>query len=453
MTGLKTVSLFAGIGGIDRGLELAGVPTALVCEIDPHARKILGRHYPHAAIHNDVTELTADDLRAAGLVPGRTILTAGFPCQDLSVAGRRRGMGEGTRSGLYWHVDRLLAEFRPAWVILENVPGLLSAVCPCPGDERCPGVCPGEFHTVVGGACAGGCIPVHGGAMGAVLGSLAQRGYGFAYRVLDARHFGVPQRRRRVVIVGRLGDTGAAPAQVLLEPEGLQGNPAEGITPRPVTPAHAGAGVASGVLGGVAHTLTAEGHDASEDGSGRGTPIIGFSHTAGIDVQGSEHVYPTVKAGHNSTPSVAYPTMVTYVAQEASTLAAAGGERGYRVDAEAAAGGHLVATSGTYQKVVRSGLRDAKGELPPEVWAERDLASTLNGNDLTGESRAVELIVQPDVIVRRLTPMECERLQGYPDGWTEGQADSHRYKQLGNSVAVPVFEWVARRLVAVDGAS
>jgi DNA (cytosine-5)-methyltransferase 1 len=360
MTDLQVVSLFAGIGGIDRGLDLAGASTALMCELDPHARKILARHYPHAAIHNDVTELTADDCRTAGAVPERTILTAGFPCQDLSVAGRRRGMGEGTRSGLYWHVDRLLAEFRPAWVILENVPGLLSAACPCPGDGTCADTCPGELHAVSGGVCEGGCVNVHGGTMGAVLGSLANRGYGFAYRVLDARHFGVPQRRRRVVIVGRLGDTGAAAAQVLLEPEGVPGNPAAGITPRPVVAGAAREGVARGGRGyapDVAHSLMAHGGRDKLD-----------------------------------------PTMFTYVAEHVTALDTAQGG----ADDNTAQGGQLVA------------------------------------------------FAEPEVIVRRLTPLELERLQGFPDGWTEGQADTQRSKQLGNSVAVPVFEWVGRRLVAVD---
>jgi DNA (cytosine-5)-methyltransferase 1 len=363
MSDLKEISLFSGIGGISLGLQRAGVSTALLCEYDKHARGILTRHYPHAAIHNDVTELTADDCRAAGAVPGRTILTAGWPCQGNSVAGRRGGMDD-PRSGLWSHVVRVLADLRPAWFIGENVPGLLSV-----NDGR-------DF--------------------GVVVHDLAGLGYGFAWRVLDARYFGVPQRRRRVVIVGRLGDTGAASAQVLLEPEGVPGDPAAGITPRPRPAGHARAGDAVGrvvgVLGGHAHTLTAEGHDASEDGTGRGTPIVYIPSTAGT----------LVSHGGNDKHDT---TRMTYVAHEVSTLTAAGGERGYRIDAETAAGGHLLA----------GGNRSETG-------------------------------------VRRLTPLECERLQGFPDDWTEGQADSHRSKQLGNSVAVPVFEWVGRRLVAVDGA-
>lgn len=345
---LAVASTFSGVGGIDLGFHAAGIPTRLLCEYDKHAASVLARRFPGVPIHPDVTELTADDLAAAGLVPERTILAGGFPCQDLSIAGARRGMGEGTRSGLYWHLDRLMAEFRPAWVVFENVPGLLSS---------------------------------NGGRdMGAVLGSLADRGYGFAYRVLDAQYFGVPQRRSRVVIVGRLGDSGAAPAQVLLEPEG-------------------------------------GGWDSPAGDKARAGAARNFAR--GPRRAGREVV---------------------------STLQASGGDR---VDAEAAAGGHLIPA--TFQKVIRSGERDAEGNLPPEVWAQRDVAATLNLHDLGSCTRAVDVVVRPTT-VRRLTPLECERLQGFPDAWTEGQADSHRYKQMGNGVAVPVFEWVAHRLAAVHRA-
>lgn len=399
---MDVVSLFSGVGGIDLGFERAGMTTRLLCEIDKHARAVLAHRFPGVPIHPDVTELTADDLRAAGAVPSRTVLVAGFPCQDLSVAGARRGMGResGTRSALFWQVDRILAEFRPAWVVLENVPGLLSS---------------------------------HGGRdMGAVLGALADRGYGFAYRVLDAQFFGVPQRRRRVVIVGHLGDSGAAPARVLLEPEGGGGDSASRVASREVAATAATRGVGE-VVGAL--------------------------------------------AAHHG-----------------------------RNDADSAAGGHFVPM--TFQKVIRSGARDADGNLPPEVWEPRDVAATLNLHDLGSDTRAVELVVcatgdvthtltaeghdasedgtgrgtpiiaatltagtsrpgvsapgrrQEDDInlvpsettVRRLTPLECERLQGYPDGWTDvdGMSDSQRYRQMGNSVTVTVFEWVGRRLLAED---
>ena len=381
---LHLASFFSGVGGIDLAFRRAGVPTLLTCEIDAAATSVLRRHFPDTVHHRDITEVTADDLHAAGCTPERTVLAGGFPCQDLSVAGARRGMGKGTRSGLYWHLDRLMADFRPAWVVFENVPGLLSS---------------------------------HGGRdMGAVVGSLADRGYGWAYRVLDAQHFGVPQRRRRVVIVGRLGDSGAAPAQVLLEPDSGGRSAAPRVTPRAVSAADAGRGVVGtllahhgrldrhlvvSTLGDVTHTLTAEGHDASEDGTGRGTPIIAATLTAGT-----------------SSPGVSAP--------------------GRRHEDDT----NLVV--GTFQKIIRPATAEH-----PDVWAPRDVAATLSPFDLGSDSRAVELVAT-ETTVRRLTPLETERLQGFPDDWTAGQADSPRYRQMGNAVAVPVFEWVARRLVAVD---
>jgi len=332
--------MFSGIGLIDLGLERAGMETRLLCENDRAASTVLARRFPGIPIHPDIRELTADDLYAAGCQPDTTVAAAGFPCQDLSIAGGRRGMGEGTRSGLFWHVDRLLAEFAPRWVLLENVPGLLSS---------------------------------HGGRdMGAVLGALADRGYGYAYRVLDAQRFGVPQRRERVVIVGHLGEPWTAPAQVLLEPEGCGWDLA---------------------------TLRESGSRAT-GGAGAGS--------------GVRRVAATLPARHGRM-----------TAEDADNL--------------------LVC----YQRVIRSGARLPDGSLPPDKWERREIAATLSPFDIGSDSRAIELVAA-DTEVRRLTPLECERLQGAPDEWTEGQADSPRYKQLGNSVAVPVFEWVGRRIVAVD---
>lgn len=193
---LTGVSLFAGVGGFDLAMERAGIKVAAAVEIDPKARAVLSRRFPHTALFADVTEVTGDDLRAAGFIPDRGVLTGGFPCQDLSVAGRRAGLA-GARSGLFWEIVRLMDDLAPRWVVLENVPGLLSS---------------------------------HGGRdMGTVIGALAELGYGWAYRVLDAQHFGVPQRRRRIfIIAGRRSGAPdlSGPCEVLLEPQGVRGNPA-----------------------------------------------------------------------------------------------------------------------------------------------------------------------------------------------------------------------------------
>lgn len=410
---LTAVSLFAGVGGFDLAMERAGVEVVATVEIDKAARSVLVQHWPDRLHFEDVRKVTGDELRAGGFVPERGLLVGGFPCQDLSVAGRRAGLSGG-RSGLFFEIARLADELRPRWLVLENVPGLLSSN--------------------------------NGRDFGTVLGALADLGYGWAYRILDAQFFGLAQRRKRVFIVGCLGDDGTAPGEVLALREGVRGNPAPRRASREEVAGTLGGGAGScgwapdtdrmmfvahalrSSTGGrgvqddmtlVAHTLRAEGFDASEDGTGRETPLVPFV------------------------------------------------------------------------KVIRSGARDEDGDLPPEVWAERETAPTLNVMDNTGESRATVLTVfhlkqDPiigDVIpalgvttggmgvaetlrshprpgsnslgatagVRRLTPVECERLQGFPDGWTAGQSDSARYRQMGNAVAVPVAEWIVRRLTSSEG--
>jgi DNA (cytosine-5)-methyltransferase 1 len=196
---LQLVSLFAGVGGFDVAARNLGIPTVAAVEIDNAARGVLAHRFPDATLFDDVRNVTADDLRNAGAVPERTILVGGFPCQPFSVAGHRKGLDD-ERGDLYFEISRLLADFAPAWVVLENVPGLLSI------DD--------------------------GATFSTILHDLGQRGYGFCYRVLDAQYFGVPQRRRRVFIVGRLGDD-RGPVQVLLEPEGGERDSAAGDTSGP----------------------------------------------------------------------------------------------------------------------------------------------------------------------------------------------------------------------------
>ena len=198
---MKAVSLFAGVGGFDLALENAGVPVVASCEIDKHARAVLAKQFPNSTLINDVKDVTGDQLRELGFNGSEGIIVGGFPCQDLSVAGKRAGLA-GSRSGLFWEICRILDETKAKWFILENVPGLLSS-----NDGR---------------------------DMGTVIQALVERGYGVAYRILDAQHFGVAQRRRRVFIVGCLGDNGSAPAEVLALIEGMRGNLAESDQKRKV---------------------------------------------------------------------------------------------------------------------------------------------------------------------------------------------------------------------------
>jgi len=319
-------------------------------------------------MENDVRSTTGDDLRDAEVVCG------GFPCQDVSVAGHRAGL-VGDKSGLWFEFHRLIGEARPPWVVIENVPGLLSS---------------------------------NGGRdMGTVLGGLGDLGYGWAYRVLDAQWFGVPQRRRRVFIVGCLRDR-RRPAQVLFNSASVRGDFGSGAASRQ------------------------ESAGDSEDGvDERGVPrvskpLIGITGKAGSrpDLDGGAYI-PYRKA----TRAHAHDDWERWeVAEQANAL-----DTG-----NSTVTSHAVAYSVTPESGQGSRLH----------VREIEQANALTFREADKGDRGTRVVAGKDEewLVRRLTPTECERLQGFPDGWTAGQADSHRYRQLGNAVCVNVAEWLGKRL-------
>jgi DNA (cytosine-5)-methyltransferase 1 len=188
---LTGVSLFAGVGGFDLAMTRNGVKVVATVEIDKKCNEILAKHFPDAKQFSDVQQITGKDLLNAGFTPRNGIITGGFPCQDLSVAGKRAGLA-GARSGLFWEIRRLVEETQTEWFVLENVPGLLSS---------------------------------NGGKdFGIVLGEMAKLGYNLGWRVLDAQYFGVPQRRRRVFIVGNRTGRPERIFQVLFERQGVRRN-------------------------------------------------------------------------------------------------------------------------------------------------------------------------------------------------------------------------------------
>lgn len=355
-------SLFTGIGGFDLGLERAGIRVAWQVEINERCRALLARRFT-AEVHTDVR--TVERPVPVDLICG------GFPCQDLSVAGRRAGLA-GERSGLWHEFHRILAVARPRWCLIENVPGLLSS---------------------------------NGGRdFAVVLQGLAELGYRVAWRVLDAQYFGLAQRRKRVFIVGSLGDGRAA--EVLLEPESLRGNPppSREAMSRP----------ASTLGGGAAGRGRRDNPDTAElishtlNASPRGTgPNTGVSNGGGAN-------------GPGRTVDDAEALVVFDETQITSAL--------NRNSPKAGDPSHPLAS----------------GARPPTI---ADPISANEGRTYSHEGRnnfRLHNVVQG---VRRLTPRECERLQGFPDDWTEGFADSTRYQMLGNAVAVPCAEWIARRIV------
>jgi DNA (cytosine-5)-methyltransferase 1 len=168
MTWLRVLDLFSGIGGFSLGLDRAGgFETVAFCEIEPFPRRVLAKHWPGVPCYDDVRTLTAARLAADGIT-GVNVITGGFPCQDLSVAGKQRGMGEGTRSGLWSEIVRLTSELRPDYVIVENVAALLAG----PSDRR-------------------------GGWFGRVLGDLAECGYDAEWENIPAAAVGLAHMRER----------------------------------------------------------------------------------------------------------------------------------------------------------------------------------------------------------------------------------------------------------------
>ena len=190
MNELTGVSLFAGIGGFDLAMQRQGVKVVASVEIDKNCNKVLAQHFPNTKQFNDITEVKGSDLIGAGFTPDRGIITGGFPCQDLSVAGKRAGLA-GARSGLFWEAARIVEETQSNWFIIENVPGLLTSNS--------------------------------GADFGVVIGTMADLGYGVAWRVLDAQYFGVPQRRRRVFIVGKRDPNSTSAGEVLFKSQGSRG--------------------------------------------------------------------------------------------------------------------------------------------------------------------------------------------------------------------------------------
>ena len=168
---LRVLDLFSGIGGFSLGLErTGGFETVAFCEIEPFPRKVLAKHWPGVPQYEDVTKLTGDILRRDGIAVD--VITGGFPCQDISTAGKQAGIKEGTRSGLWSEIVRLIGELSPRYVIVENVANLLSG----PSDKR-------------------------GGWFGRILGDLAECGYDAEWENIPAAAVGASHRRERVWVV------------------------------------------------------------------------------------------------------------------------------------------------------------------------------------------------------------------------------------------------------------
>ncbi len=518
---MRYLSVCSGIEAVSVAWQPLGWQPAMFAEIDPFCCWLLRSRYRasrpmHMPSPNDApTRKEAKQraaairnviaLPAAGVVPNFgdftrigaadagaiDLLAGGTPCQSFSIAGKRAGLDD-TRGNLTIEFARLADRLRPLWLVWENVPGVLS---------------------------------IDGGrTFGAFLGILVQLGYGIAYRILDAQYFGVPQRRRRVFVVGYLGNWRAS-AAVLLEQSSLSGHP----PPRCKTRQGAAGGVEVGPAGGrltdtaptidpgckdgfvrnqlgagvlastadisrclnaggmgrqdfetetlIAHALSADGFDASEDGTGRGTPLVPVAictaHTQSNGSGLSDDVAHTLESG--TTQAVAFNlrgrdgAAMPERADAASLRAASGGSSNSYVAFSAKDSGTDVSDIAPTLCGMGHDASHANGggqvAIAFTLHGSDGTASAASSTDIAGSVRtrapgSIEnsstTIAQHGMAVRRLTPRECERLQGFPDDYTlveyRGKlaADGPRYKALGNSMAVPVMRWIGQRIAAVD---
>jgi DNA (cytosine-5)-methyltransferase 1 len=436
---LRFISLFAGIGGFDLALERAGMVCVGQVEKDRHCQGVLAHHFPNVKRMGDIRNVGYEDFE------GCDVLVGGSPCQDVSVAGRRKGLA-GERSGLWFEFHRLIREIRPKYVIFENVPGLLSSR-------------QGRDFAVILGGFTGWIpdVPDAGWKSGGVI--RGYRGcYHAAWRVLDAQYFGVPQRRRRVFIVASLGDGSCA--EILFESESRTWNPQTRRKARQGAARHASGhtGTDGEEEAQVVGTLAASGAGSSRPaGQANETDMLIYG------MQRSDEYDETDVASTQSHRQGKSATDLVVEALDVRNSRSNGdiGGRARRREASspvkhsppplksADSGTNQVPSVFTRQAIAfdanggdDSKWADRKGGGRKEIVRSGDYSGTLGADG------------NPDAIayasgVRRLTPVECERLQGFPDGWTEGQSDSMRYRQLGNAIAVPVVEWIGRRMVEV----
>lgn len=375
---MRYISLFSGIEAASVAWSLLGFEPVAFSEIDPFPKAVLASHYPNVPDLGDITKIDWSEY-----VGSADIVVGGSPCQSFSVAGSRTGLNGA--SGLMWEYVRAVQAIRPEWFVWENVPGALSSS--------------------------------HGEDFRCLLESMDELGYGLAWRVLDAQFFGVAQRRRRVFLVGHLGDQRAA--EVLFESESLRWDTPSSREKRKT------------LAGGAKSSARSAGYEIAGNIIGR-KPENG-GHQLGVcdpndngaftlTATDRHGVYCASDSGTNSSVNLDIaPTLTVHDSRSAS----------------------YVSIPKTLQ--IRSG-KDGGGK---GALVQDDMSATLTCG-------VQQTLFPGNSSVRRLTTVECERLQGFPDGWTDipyrgkpHAPDSARYKALGNSMAVTVMRWIGRRIKEV----
>jgi DNA (cytosine-5)-methyltransferase 1 len=554
---MNVLSLFSGVGGFDYGLENAGMKTIYQCEWDKHANSILERHWPQVPRWGDITTLTAKEILRHGTPPD--VVAWGSPCQDLSVAGKRAGL-EGERSGLFHEGIRIINELRketnneyPKISIWENVAGALSS-------NR-----GADFGVIINEMAKAGAMVIEWG-------------------LLDAQHFGIPQRRRRVFCIAIFNSATAnlCPSPLLPVSESLPRDTAKGKPKRKSSASEVADSIGdsrilgSDIVGSLntsdvkmistqyvnenkvvvePYVKSRRAQSATDDETwvpgevnptlnsfdvgdtrattaiiepmlldgrriddvrvyeppvqtlgarmgtgGNNVPMLAFDTQFGSNANVFEDQSPTLKASQ-AAPSVAYPIdtrnalrdpekydaqnrqglgigndgdpMATLTSAHVNAVAYDEYNDSINETHHALRAGTKQSTGvlleneivGTLRSGGSGGVPSSRGEhlvtestgvlmFQDSEWGvkEYDTAGTLR----SGRIPEHQMISEPSMAVRRLTPLECERLMGWPDDHTRykadgtEQADTHRYKQCGNGVASPVAEWIGKQLMKLQ---
>jgi DNA (cytosine-5)-methyltransferase 1 len=447
---MRYLSVCSGVEAATVAWHDLGWEPVAFSEIEKFPSQVLQHHYPDVPNLGDMTNFKEWNLNES-----IDILVGGTPCQSFSIAGLRQGLQD-PRGNLMLTYLGILDKFRPKWCVWENVPGVLSS---------------------------------NGGRdFGSFLGALGELGYGFAYRVLDAQNFGVAQRRRRVFVVGCLGDWRSA-AEVLFEPESLRGNIKKSREKREETSKCLTTGIGSRLDGETDQFVV--GALCARDYKGVGNQyvaegkcIVYENHPADSRVTEMGETCSTV-AARWGTGGGNVPFAVKSYALQGSMIGRAekNGPQGDGVNEDISftlntTDRHAVAHTYSPQAIGHIIENDLAGCITKNSGGGGEtqnpafvVASTFKirggceggGKGYLGQDEKAFTIstvqdqnLHHHMAVRRLTPAECERLQGFPDGYTDIQLngkqtpDGGRYKALGNSMAVPVMAWIGKRIQRLE---
>lgn len=488
-------SLFDGSGGFPLAGAMHGIKPVWASEIEPYPIRVTKARFPNMEHLGSVMDVKGDQITPV------EIITFGSPCQDLSVAGKQKGIHEGERSSLLFEAVRIAKEMRahdraigrtgvdvrPRFLVWENVPGAFSSN---QGED---------FRAVLealGGIAQDGVsIPRPPKGKWEHAGCVVGDGWSIAWRLYDAQYWGVPQRRKRIYLVADLASERAG--KILFEREGLCGNPAESGEARE--------GIAHDAPGGVGGGCTAF-HLQQDPINGNVSPCIGGQHQATVGVvasfkggqgpkagsigyqEGQAPTLTSANSGTNTVPDVVYPSVArTLTAEHDASPCVDRGQnmlcyalKGNAIDRnyeEADVSATLqtryhYGSGGDAAAVVYDCRGNGDGEHVPTLTGDHgnrvtdytavsvhDMRAFGDyGNGETGSilkardyKDATDLIVGQSgrkYIVRRLTPLECCRLQGFPDWWEDGVegSDSARYKMWGNGIALPCAADVLGRI-------